>query len=159
LLIMQVFSWIQERFADRSKSISILLQTSMMLIIFWKPNGLLDFDRLEGKNILIALSEGSANCRTLLTLKENGKFRERTTCFGIEDIKGQYEIRNDTIFFTRISFNFHQKGYYNFAVIKPYSQRRGDPSTNLVLYINKEDTSGFWLPIKKNELGKLYLKK
>jgi hypothetical protein len=158
LLLFQLVSAIQTRFVDRSKSIAILMQVMVLIAIFWKPNGLIDFDRLEGENLLIALEGGSANCTFSLKLKDNHTFIQREICFGIYDIDGEYKLRNDTIFFTKMDFNFHCKDYYDFAIVKPHSRRQGGSSTSLVLYANKEDTAGFWLPIQKNELDKLYLK-
>ena len=68
---------------------------------------------------LIAQREGAADCMTTIKLKENMTYRERNVCFGIMEIKGTYELRNDAIFFGNIVYGINGNEFYEFAVIKP----------------------------------------
>ncbi|MVZ65372.1 hypothetical protein GQF61_05855 [Sphingobacterium sp. DK4209] len=63
-LTRQIYFLIKEKFTDKKRIIIIGLLTLVLLLTFKKPFGLIDFDKLEGGNVLIAKREGSANCMT-----------------------------------------------------------------------------------------------
>ena len=106
--VRQLFFSIKERFKQRSRLINLGLLTAVLLLTFYKPLGLVDFDKLKGNDVLIAEREGAANCLTTLKLKEDFTFRERIGCFGISEIKGTFKIVNDTIYFDNIQLGRHQ---------------------------------------------------
>lgn len=110
-----------------------------------KPNGMINFDRLAGKDLLIAEREGAANCMTVLKFKDNHTFIERNVCFGIKEIKGSYEIKGDTLLFINVHVGRMDESYYPYAVVK-------NPDT-LVLYGNNKDLVSRALRITKNELN------
>ena len=89
--------------------------TVMLFIIFLKPNGIINFDRIRGKDLLIAQAEGAANCMTTFKLKNNNKFVERTICFGVTEISGTYYLKGDTIIFNSVKLNRYENEYYKFA--------------------------------------------
>lgn len=125
--------------------------TTVLILTFLKPNGLINFDKLSGNDVLVAQREGVANCMTTIKLKENKTFRERIVCFGVSDIKGTYELKNDTIFFKNIEFGRYNNEFYEFAVIKSSNNN----TFSLTKYKNKNDTIGYELLVVKNELNEL----
>jgi hypothetical protein len=92
--------------------------TIALTLTFLIPFGLINFDKLEGNNVLVAEKEGAANCMTTLKLKDDFTFRERSVCFGVTEIKGNFHIENDTIYFDNVSLGRHENEFYKFAVIE-----------------------------------------
>lgn len=119
---------------------------------FLKPNGLINFDKLQGKDLLVAEREGAANCMTTLKLKENDIFTVKSVCFGVTQIKGKYELKRDTIFFKDVGSSRHESGYYKFAVIRKYDNKKMKYLGDIVMFKNYSDTAGIDLWITKNEL-------
>jgi hypothetical protein len=110
-----------------------------LILILIKPQGLINFDNLQGKDWIVAQSEGAANCTSTLKLKNNGKFIYESICFGMYKTKGKYKISNDTIYFENHSERFFE---YKSAVV--------DKKENTVwLYKNNEDKTHYGLPIIK----------
>lgn len=152
-VLKQMYLTIRERFKNKHRIILIFVMLLVLLLTVYKPNGLINFDRLEGKDLLVAVREGVAKCMTTLKLKENNKFVEREICFGIREIKGKYVIKNDTILFYDNNLKSHNN-YYKFAV---FTNEKSDYRGNLVkgglrLYRNRNDTLTSELFIIKNEL-------
>lgn len=123
----------------------------VLIVTFLYPGGLVDFEKYEGKDLLVARAEGSANCMTTLKLKEGNKFVERSVCFGIREVKGHYKIKRDTIFFDRIDYP-ESGDYYAFAVIKQSDSTELNALGNLVRFKDYKDSVGKKLPIIKNIL-------
>jgi len=117
--------------------------------------GLIDFDKLEGNDVLVAEREGSANCLTTLKLKDNFTFRERIGCFGVTEIKGTFRVVQDTIYFDNVELGRNENEFYKFAVIKPTKSNNSKILGDLKRYKNTSDTIGHELWIIKNELQKL----
>ena len=65
-LVKQLYFLIKEKFVDYQRLLKVGLLTIVLVLTFYKPFGLIDFDKLEGGDILIAEREGSANCMTTL---------------------------------------------------------------------------------------------
>lgn len=158
-LIRQIYFLVKEKFTDKKRLINIGLLTLVLTLTFLKPFGLIDFDKLEGNNVLIAEREGSANCMTTLKLKDNFTFSERSVCFGVTETKGNYHLQNDTIFFETVSVGRHENEFYKFAVVKPSKFENSKIIGDLIRYKNLTDTTGHELWITKNELNKLKNKK
>jgi hypothetical protein len=108
----------KEKFSDRKRLTISAILFVVLLLAFFKPAGFIDFDRFSGKDLLVAEREGALNCTTVLKLKDNNTFRERSVCFGVTEIKGHYEIKGDTIIFKDVDKG-RQDEYYSYAVIKP----------------------------------------
>ena len=120
----------------------------MSLVIgltIYKPFGLINFDKIEGKDLLVAQREGAANCMTTLKLKENRNFVERSVCFGVDKTNGTYDLKNDTIWFSNIS---RGNEFYKFGVIVELENEREE----IVLYHHVNDTMPLNLFVNKNEL-------
>lgn len=155
LLLKEIYYAIVEKFKDKNRLLKIGIVLSILLLTFFKPFGLIDFEKFEGNDILIAKKEGVANCMTTLKLKDNNKFTEKSVCFGMNEIKGNYNFKNDTIFFENVSLNLEDDEFYKFAIIKP-SKLFGDRKhLALVRFKSIKDTIGNELFIEKNELSKL----
>ena len=118
-LIRQIYFSFKEKFADKKRLIDIGFLMLVLIRTFLRPFGLIDFDKLEGDNVLVAEREGVANCMTTLKLKDNFTFTERSVCFGITETKGNYHLQNDTIYFDNVSVGRNENEFYKFAVIEP----------------------------------------
>lgn len=108
-----------------------------LILIIIKPNGIIDFDKLEGENRIVAQAEGVANCTSRLKLKQNDKFTFESICFGIDRSKGEYKLRNDTVYFTATTRNsFDAK----FAIIN-------NEDREIIIYNSKNDKNPMHLSI------------
>ncbi len=154
-LLRQLYLTFKERFNQKKRFIVIGLLTTVLLLTILKPMGLIDFDKLEGNDVLVAEREGAANCLTTLKLKDNFTFRERIGCFGLTEIKGTFRVLQDTIYFDNVEFGRHENEFYKFAVIKPTKSNNSKILGDLIRYKNISDTVGHELWITKNELQKL----
>lgn len=144
-LFYHIIKSISEEFKSKSRNILLLILTLVIGLTIYKPFGLVNFDKIEGKNLFIAYAEGSANCMTTLKLKEKGKFIEKIGCFGVSITKGTYALKNDTIWFSNI---LKGKGYYKFGVIMSLKNNE----EKVLLYHNENDTIPLNLLVSKNEL-------
>jgi hypothetical protein len=106
--------------------------------------GLVDFDKLEGDELLVAEREGSANCMTVLKLKDDLSFRERNVCFGVTETTGTFHIQNDTIFFSNVNLGRHEGEFYKFAVIKPSQYYKDGKHFDLARYKIHEFDRYYW---------------
>ena len=158
-LIRQVYFLIKEKSGDKSRLINIGLLSIVLILTFLKPYGLIDFDKLEGENVLVAEREGSANCMTTLKLKDDFTFCERSVCFGVTEINGKFHIQNDTIYFDNVSFGREENEFYKFAIIKQSKFNKDGKHFELTRYKNLTDTIRHKLWVTKNELNKLKDKK
>jgi hypothetical protein len=154
LLLRQLIFSYKEKFRDRQRLIIIGVMIVVLTVTLLKPDGLINFDKLQGKDLLIAEREGAANCMTILKLKENNTFIARSVCFGVSEIKGDYEQKEDTIYFKNVGFVRHESGYYKFAVIKNYDTKKMKYIGDIIMYKSFSDTTGLDFWITKNELTK-----
>lgn len=141
----------KERFKNGFRILVTIVLGVVLFVTFLFPAGVIDFEKYEGKDLLIAQAEGAANCMTTLKLKEGNKFVERNVCFGVREVKGHYKIKRDTIFFDRIDYP-KSGDYYSFAVIKQSDSTELNALGNLIRFKDYKDTVGKKLPIIKNIL-------
>ena len=158
-LLRQIYLAIKERFVDIPRLLIIGLIALVLVLTFFRPMGLIDFEKLESNAILIAQREGAANCMTTLKLKDDYTYRERSVCFGVTEIKGKFHLQNDTIYFDEVNIGRHENEFYEFAVIKPSKFNKDGKHFDLTRYKSLTDTIGHELWITKNELNKLKDKK
>ncbi len=158
-LLRQIYFSVKEKFKQKHRFILIGVLTTVLLLAYLKPFGIVDFDKLEGTDILIAEREGAANCSTTLKLKDDSTFRERISCFGVSEIKGTFRVANDTIYFDNIKLGRQEEGFYKFAVIKPTKFDNSKIFGDLIRYKDLTDTVGDFLWIIKNDISKLKDKK
>lgn len=155
ILIKQIFQLFREKFSNKQRIISSIFLAVVVLSTFYFPTGLINFEKFEAEDILIAQREGAANCMTTIKLKANKKFIERTICFGFEETKGEYYTIGDTIFFKKVKTCRSEEEYYQFALIKPSRFNKNGKRFDLVRFKGLNDTTGNELWITKNELSKL----
>ena len=158
-LIRQIYLAVKENFSDIPRLLTIGLIALVLVSTFFRPMGLIDFEKLESDAVLIAQREGAANCMTTLKLKDDFTFRERSVCFGVTEIKGNFYLQNDTIYFDKMSVNRHGNEFYVFAIVKPSRLIKDEKHFDLIRYKSLTDTVGYELSISKNELYKLKDKK
>ena len=154
-LIRQIYFLVKEKFALKKRLINIGIITLVLTLTFLKPFGLIDFEKFEGDNILIAEREGAANCVTILKLKDNFTFSERSVCFSVTETKGNFYLQNDTIYFDNVSVGRQENKFYKFAVIVPSKFNKDGKHFDLIRYKSLSDTVGQELWITKNDLDKL----
>lgn len=131
---------------------SIGLLLIVLILTFIKPFGIIDFEKFESKNILIAEREGVAGCSMTLKLKENKKISAKSVCFGMTETIGKYEIKNDTIYFYDIKLGRNDKEFYKFAVLRPSKKFNNSKSFTLLCFKSKNDRIGQGLKVKHNGL-------
>jgi hypothetical protein len=151
-LIRQIYVALDEKFANKQRLLTVCLMIIILGLIVYRPLGLIDFDKLEGENLLVANSEGAANCMTTLKLKDDFTFREKTVCFGVEEIKGTYRLQNDTIYFDNVDLGPDAENFYQYAIVKPTTFNKDGQQYDLVRYKSLKDTTAHKLWITKNEL-------
>lgn len=147
-LVLQVAYASEEKFRNKQRYANIVVVALAVFLVGYSPTGMIDFERFESKDLLIARREGVAKCMTTVQLKKNKRFRERDVCFGVKKVEGRYSVHNDTITFSDID-----KDFYKFAVIKPSDSLSGGNIGDLILYRGLKDTTPLRLWIIKNELG------
>lgn len=138
-----------ERLKDKSRLHLVALMAVILILIAWKPFGIIDYKQFEAKSLLIAEIEGAANCHSVLKLKENNHANIRHVCFGIEENEGTYRVSNDTVF-----LKFQADTLYSgFAVITVDTLANGKITEGFDLHIpNRKRPIQFW--ITQNELIK-----
>ncbi len=153
VLIVQAFGAYRENFSNKHRLVSIGVLAAVLVTAALKPSGLINFERWEGEDLLVAEREGAANCATVFRLKHNGHFKERNMCFGVDEITGNYVLQNDTIYFKNVELGRSSKTmYYKFAVVD--TGKRTNKIFGLIRYKDRNDTMGNGLFITKSELYK-----
>lgn len=151
-LIIHLYLAIKEKFDNKTRLLCGGILATVLTLTFFKPFGLIDFDNLEGNDILIAKREGAANCMTTLKLKDDYTFRERDVCFGLTEIKGTYYFKNDTIYFDNVEHGRHENDFYKFAIIKKSPFSWNNEGFELYMFTSIRDTTGHYLTITKNDI-------
>lgn len=154
-LICQIYLATAEKFRYKHRLFLVGLLTTVLALTYYRPNGIINFDRFHGRDLFIAKREGSANCMTTLKLKDDYTFREINVCFGVTEVKGSFHLQNDTIYFDNDILDRHSSEFYKFAVIKPSKYSTDGKHLGLTRYKSLTDTVGHELFIIKNELMKL----
>ena len=148
----QIYWVIKERFKNKRRLIIVGVMSFALGIMFFWSNGIINFEKLEGEDLLVAGREGAANCTTTLKLKTNNKFIEKSICFGMSEIRGNYLVKGDSIFFSNVKLGRGNKEYFKFAVIKDLAFQNKEIIGELKRFINYNDTLPHDLWITKNEI-------
>jgi len=151
--VRQLFLAIKEKFMDKQRLITTIALAAILTLTFFKPQGFIDFDQLAGKDLLIADYEGGGSCTSILKFKENNKFIDRSVCFGIDETKGEYYKKGDTLFFINVNSKKHDRKHDEFAVIKPFKSPNGIYIGRLVSFKDKKDTVGHRFDITLNKFN------
>jgi hypothetical protein len=151
-LLYQIYLEIREKFKNRQRLISITIVAVVLGLIYFRPDGIINFEKFQGNDLVIAEREGAANCYTTLKLKDNNRFVEKNICFGISEVTGKYSIKGDSIFFSDVQLGRDKSEYYQFAVIKQSAFENKKIIGELKRFMNYSDTLPHELWITKNEL-------
>ncbi|MBW1294992.1 hypothetical protein [Aquimarina litoralis] len=149
LVVIQILFLFAENFRNIKRLFTVVFVTFILILIFLRPRGVIDFYKFEAKDVLFAQREGVANCMTTLQLKENNTFKERSVCFGVSEVTGSYRVKNDTIFFHDINLNRSENSYYEYAVIKPSIY---EVDRNAIMRYEEKDSIGSELWVVFNKL-------
>lgn len=152
-VVYQVVALIK-RFQNRLHAGAVTLIILMLSLIAYAPNGLINFEALEGEVVFVAEAEGAANCATVFKLRSNGTFKERNTCFGVSVVEGTYVIKGDTIIFSDLILDMDEDEYYTHAVIAKTNYEHKKIVGELLRFKNHRDTIPRRLHIVTNELKK-----
>ncbi|MGM5630987.1 hypothetical protein O2K51_08800 [Apibacter raozihei] len=153
-LLYQIYFSVEENFKNKSRLIINLLIAGILIFIYNKPMGIMNYDEWEDENLLIAEAEGIANCMIRVKFKNDQSFVERDICFGVDVMKGSYILRNDTLFLYQNFLFSRSKDYYVFALFKTDNDGDGKSDDKLLLYRSVNDTLPIMLNIRKNKLLK-----
>lgn len=140
-VLFQFVEIIREKFSDKSKLKKTCFSGISLLLIFLFPAGIIPFEKLEDKPLLVANRKGVANCMSTLKLKKNKTYLFKEICFGVDEQTGKYEVKGDTVFFN--SYNRISK--YSYAVIK------GD---TILLCVPEKDEAQLSMIVRENNLVK-----
>jgi len=151
-LIRQIYFAFKDRFNDKKRILTIGLLTTVLVLTFIKPFGVVNFEKFKAKNILIAEREGVAGCMMTLKLKENNTFTAKSVCFGMTETKGNFKFRNDTIYFEDVELGRGDKDFYKFAVIKPLKFNNDNKHFELLSFVSEKDTIGHGLKVTLNKM-------
>lgn len=148
-LVYQFILSIGERFKVRSRLILMAFMAVVLSLTAYYPAGFIDYEMFRGEDLLVAGSEGAAGCATIIKLKSNHTFRERSVCFGINVTTGDYFVKGDTIKFENIT---GRKEYYQYALVNSKVLQNKTIIKELLLYHGVNDTLPHLLFIESNKL-------
>ena len=118
-----------------------------------EPMGLINWEKYESKNLLVADREGTANCRTILKIKADNKFKYISRCFGVDFHFGTYKFKNDTLHFQlKRDLGYMDKSSYA-TLVK--SEKDSTKYSRLILHENYESKRKLSYRIKEIEIEKL----
>lgn len=152
-LIYQVILAIKER-SDKSRLILISTLIIVLSATILRPGGIINFEKFESKDVLVAQREGVAGCFMSMRLKENGTFYIRESCFGVEKNSGTYNVNKDTV---RFKFNSGLRVTRSFAygIIKLDHKLGSKALGQIDCYKQPNDTvSAITLSVTQNDLIK-----
>lgn len=113
LIILVIIGWYKtSNYPSKSHKIVLVSILVLMGLIIYKPRGFITDELIYGEDVLYANSEGVASCTQSLSFKKDGKFLNKSVCFGTNREVGNYTYRNDTIYFDSL-----EKTQYKFGVI------------------------------------------
>ena len=99
--INQLIKGITEKFKNRIRILNLLISLTVLILTYLYPFGFIKFeDVFDGENIFFAQYEGTINGTVSLKLKKEKQFIEKSVYFGVDNYKGSYEVKNDTLFLT-----------------------------------------------------------
>jgi hypothetical protein len=148
-LLLYIIRAVREKLKDRSRLVLISVMLIVLVSTVTKPEGIVDFEKLEGRDLLIAGRTGVASCHIILKLKENNKVLFREVCFGIDSQLGSYSISKDTV-----KFHFIGRHSFEYGIIRISNNSHAKYDGEIALYKNKADTTPMFLAIVKNTLSK-----
>ena len=99
VFINQLIKGITEKFKNRIRVLNLLISLTVLILTYLHPFGFINFEKIiYGEDIYFAQYEGAASGTISLKLKKENTFIEKSVFFGVENYKGNYEVKNDTLF-------------------------------------------------------------
>jgi hypothetical protein len=134
VFINQLIKGITEKFKNRIRVLNLLILSTVLALTYLHPFGFINFEKIiYGEDIYFTQYEGAASGTISLKLKNNNKFIEKSVFWGVENYKGNYKIKNDTLFLIYNSkSNFNEKTSFCIEDIKF--------KDHLLYYRNTKDT-------------------
>jgi hypothetical protein len=96
-LLVTVYKSARERFKSRSRNVALVVTSTVLVLTFMFPFGIVDLDKFEPPDLFVAQYEGVANCTITLKLKPEQRFAVVTICFGVSESRGTYTVSGDTL--------------------------------------------------------------
>lgn len=153
LTAIQLFIGVmRERLSNQARLVHSAGSTAALILVFLFPFGIIRDETLQGNDLLVASREGAAKCTTTLRLTTDGKFCERSICFGVTETSGAYKLRGDTIRFEDVCTGRNEEEYYEYAVLRGADPNQPHSHTELVRFKNESDTVGHVLWVSENHL-------
>lgn len=156
-LFRQIHLFIKEKYAVKSRLINIWTITLVLMLTFSKPfvflknYFLMEFVGIESGNVLVANRYCESKRIETFKLKSNFTFSEKNVCYGVSEVRGTYRISNDTIFFENVKRGKQEDIQYEFGVIEEL-ETYTEHKYALNLYKNRDDNTGFYYYISRNDL-------
>jgi amino acid transporter len=138
--LFQVEKAFKEKFNNRSRLYLITFMLFALGVTVWRPFGLVDFEKFEGKDVFVANAEGAANCNSILKLKDN-------------KIKGTYSITGDTIKFVGFDRKEHHPKL-RFAIVRPTKFLNSKVKSDVLMHFDDNDTAKRPLLVTMNKIIK-----
>lgn len=149
--IIQILKFFLEKLKNRNRMVSALFILFVLLIVYLKPYGVINFEKFEKETILEASRTGGGNCNVKLKLFKNFSFEEKERCFSTSRTRGKWKVENDTIIFTNVKSNWFNGSYYQKAIIRKSNSH--NYADELIRFRDNKDTTGQKIWIYKNELN------
>ncbi|RLZ09157.1 hypothetical protein [Faecalibacter macacae] len=120
LILIGLYKWMNNPI--RFHIIILGISSILLGLIIYKPFGLIDDKMIYGENLLFVHEEGVASCTSSFEFKKNGKYFQKSVCFGINRKVGNYTINNDTIYLDTLQINQYKYGviHRKDSVLKMY---------------------------------------
>ena len=147
VLLTQTAKAINEKFQSKDRNLVVGLLAVVIGLTIVKPSGLIDYDEMDGNDVLIARREGISECIILIKLKADGHFVKKASCFSTDRYTGDYAVKNDTIWFSNCSKT--NGSFYEYGILKEQND-----TTKLIMKYGANDTlPSLRLYLEKNELS------
>ena len=115
------------------------------------PLGVINYEDLQGEDLLVASLEGVANCQTVLKIKKNNKFIQTSLCFGVDKWSGTHQIVGDTVKLNYIdTVDLNKK--FAYGLIKLTKNKEYIKIGRILMFQSYKDTIG--LPMNIDYYGK-----
>lgn len=99
VFINQLIKGITEKFKNKIRVLNLLISSTVLALTYLHPFGFINFEKIiYGEDIYFTQYEGAASGTISLKLKKENKFIEKSVFWGVENHKGNYEIKKDTLF-------------------------------------------------------------
>lgn len=156
IVIYQLIEFLLASNKDFHRLTYPVIITVLNVISFNNPTGIVDWEQYEEDDILlVAQMVGTANCATILSLKQHNRFKYTAICFGKDFYFGKYSIKGDTAFLELDKdAPYMDKASYAMLV---KSQTDTTKYTHLVLYKSYTDERHIDLPVTEVDMREIMM--